>query len=127
VVKYWAEKGKSGFLVWRYLLRRDDPAPAPWTKAGKLRIKELGLKMQYPEGYLEVMAEKEKSEQNGKKGKGKRSQDGEPDLNPKKKKKSAVFQIPDDINKLIKEDKLNQKLWNECKAVVNEGQQPYSM
>lgn len=46
VVKYWPEKGKSGFLVWRYLMRRDDPTPAPWTKAGGKRIKELGLTMQ---------------------------------------------------------------------------------
>lgn len=46
IVKYWAEKGKSGFLVWRYLLRRDDPAPAPWTKEGQKRAKELGLAMQ---------------------------------------------------------------------------------
>lgn len=45
-MKYWAEKGKSGFLVWRYLLRRDDPAPAPWTKEGQKRAKELGLAMQ---------------------------------------------------------------------------------
>jgi hypothetical protein len=29
VVKYWPEKGQSGFLVWRYLLRRDDPSLAP--------------------------------------------------------------------------------------------------
>jgi SAD/SRA domain len=29
VVKYWPEKGRSGFLVWRYLLRRDDPSLAP--------------------------------------------------------------------------------------------------
>ena len=46
VVKYWPEKGKSGFLVWRYLMRRDDPTPAPWTKAGGKRVKELGLTMQ---------------------------------------------------------------------------------
>jgi len=46
VVKYWPEKGKSGFIVWRYLLRRDDPSPAPWTKAGKRRIEELGLTIQ---------------------------------------------------------------------------------
>ena len=46
IVKYWPEKGKSGFLVWRYLFRRDDPAPAPWTKEGKKRIAELGLTMQ---------------------------------------------------------------------------------
>lgn len=27
-------------------MRRDDPTPAPWTKAGGKRIKELGLTMQ---------------------------------------------------------------------------------
>ncbi|KAH6947209.1 hypothetical protein HPB50_017595 [Hyalomma asiaticum] len=53
LVKYWPEKGKSGFLVWRYLLRRDDKSPAPWTAAGKLAAEKLGLCMQYPEGYLE--------------------------------------------------------------------------
>lgn len=39
-------KGKSGFIVWRYKLRRDDTIPAPWTKAGKERIESLGLEMQ---------------------------------------------------------------------------------
>ena len=43
IVRYWPEKGQSGFLVWRYLLRRDDPDPAPWTAAGKRRILELGI------------------------------------------------------------------------------------
>ena len=43
IVKYWPEKGQSGFLVWRYLLRRDDPDPAPWTAAGRRRILELGI------------------------------------------------------------------------------------
>uniref|UniRef100_A0A4W3HNW3 RING-type E3 ubiquitin transferase n=1 Tax=Callorhinchus milii TaxID=7868 RepID=A0A4W3HNW3_CALMI len=60
VVKYWPEIGKSGFLVWRYLLRRDDVEPSPWTPEGKDRTKKLGLKIQYPEGYLEAMANKEK-------------------------------------------------------------------
>lgn len=46
VVKYWPAKGKSGFLVWRYLLKRDDDEPAPWTRDGKERIKKLGLTMQ---------------------------------------------------------------------------------
>ena len=45
-MKYWPEKGKSGFLVWRYLLKRDDDEPAPWTRDGKDRIKKLGLTMQ---------------------------------------------------------------------------------
>ncbi|XP_012494769.1 PREDICTED: E3 ubiquitin-protein ligase UHRF1-like, partial [Propithecus coquereli] len=66
VVKYWPEKGKSGFLVWRYLLRRDDDEPGPWTKEGKDRIKRLGLTMQYPEGYLEALANREKEKENRK-------------------------------------------------------------
>ncbi|XP_068091522.1 E3 ubiquitin-protein ligase UHRF2 isoform X1 [Hyperolius riggenbachi] len=60
VVKYWPEIGKCGFLVWRYLLRRDDAEPAPWTAEGIERTKKLGLSLQFPEGYLEAMANKEK-------------------------------------------------------------------
>lgn len=33
-------------MVWRYLLKRDDDEPAPWTREGKERIKKLGLTMQ---------------------------------------------------------------------------------
>ncbi|XP_062867782.1 E3 ubiquitin-protein ligase UHRF2-like isoform X1 [Trichomycterus rosablanca] len=62
VVKYWPEIGKCGFLVWRYLLRRDDMEPAPWTPEGIERSKKLGLKIQYPPGYLEAMANKSKKE-----------------------------------------------------------------
>uniref|UniRef100_A0A8C5LTC7 E3 ubiquitin-protein ligase UHRF n=1 Tax=Leptobrachium leishanense TaxID=445787 RepID=A0A8C5LTC7_9ANUR len=62
VVKYWPEIGKCGFLVWRYLLRRDDVEPAPWTAEGIERSKKLGLTLQFPEGYLEAMANKEKKE-----------------------------------------------------------------
>ena len=25
VVKYWPEKSEDGYIVWKYLLRRDDP------------------------------------------------------------------------------------------------------
>lgn len=35
VVKYYPEIGKSGFVVWKYLFRRDDPTPAPWEKGGQ--------------------------------------------------------------------------------------------
>lgn len=46
MVKYWPEIGKCGYLVWRYLLRRDDQEPAPWTPEGLERIKKLGLAVQ---------------------------------------------------------------------------------
>ncbi len=32
VLNFRAEKGRAGFLIWRYLLRRDDPSPAPWEE-----------------------------------------------------------------------------------------------
>lgn len=35
VVKYYCENGKSGFKVWKYVLRRDDPVPPPWENNGK--------------------------------------------------------------------------------------------
>eukprot|EP00092_Neocalanus_flemingeri_P024497 GFUD01026565.1.p1 GENE.GFUD01026565.1~~GFUD01026565.1.p1 ORF type:complete len:605 (+),score=218.89 GFUD01026565.1:105-1919(+) len=64
VVKYWPEKGKSGFRVWRYLLRRDDPAPGPWTKEGKKKMAEGGYgEVTYPEGYHEKLLAKLELEQ----------------------------------------------------------------
>lgn len=47
VVKYWPEISSShGFLVWRYLLRRDDVEPAPWTSEGIERSRRLCLRLQ---------------------------------------------------------------------------------
>ncbi|KAM3599831.1 uncharacterized protein V6R79_012356 [Siganus canaliculatus] len=70
VVKYWPEIGKCGYLVWRYLLRRDDMEPAPWTPEGQERIKKLGLAVQYPPGYLSAMANKTKKEACARPGRG---------------------------------------------------------
>ncbi|KAJ2140515.1 hypothetical protein IW136_002567 [Coemansia sp. RSA 678] len=49
IVKYWKEKGVSGFYVWRYLFRRDDPEPAPWTDEGKAFIEKMGFTMYDPD------------------------------------------------------------------------------
>uniref|UniRef100_UPI0037E948ED E3 ubiquitin-protein ligase UHRF2-like isoform X1 n=1 Tax=Semicossyphus pulcher TaxID=241346 RepID=UPI0037E948ED len=73
VVKYWPEIGKCGYLVWRYLLRRDDLEPAPWTPEGLERINKLGLAVQYPPGYLAAMANKTKKEACARPGRGGRS------------------------------------------------------
>ena len=43
LVDYWPEIGRSGFRVYRYLLRRDDPSPAPWTEEGQAFIKKHHL------------------------------------------------------------------------------------
>ncbi|XP_070564382.1 E3 ubiquitin-protein ligase UHRF1-like [Ptychodera flava] len=125
IVKYWPEKGKSGFLVWRYMLRRDDPNPAPWTTAGKKKIKELGLKLEYPDGYLEAQKNKEeqenKSSPTSDKGKGKgkkRKIDGSPRCSPAKK---SNMQIPSDVKHLVKNDQDNKKLWDEVTSQVKLG------
>ncbi|CAI9548146.1 unnamed protein product [Staurois parvus] len=135
VVKYWPEIGKCGFLVWRYLLRRDDLEPAPWTAEGIDRSKKLGLTLQFPEGYLEAMANKEKkvkkppptksepsspassSNQRGRGEEGKGEGKGEKE----KEKGGEAFQLTEQQNWLIKEDSQNQKLWDEVLSSIKEG------
>ncbi|XP_053558538.1 E3 ubiquitin-protein ligase UHRF2 [Bombina bombina] len=176
VVKYWPEIGKCGFLVWRYLLRRDDSEPAPWTPEGMERSKKLGLTLQFPEGYLEAMANKEKKDkvkkQTGKSepsspsspinlnvwssggnqnkssspesssdsqksygsysnGNQKRTIDDAADVDkvniPAKTKKMSeegrgeAFQLTQQQHWLIKEDSLNQKLWDDVLVSITDG------
>uniref|UniRef100_A0A8C9S0N5 E3 ubiquitin-protein ligase UHRF n=1 Tax=Scleropages formosus TaxID=113540 RepID=A0A8C9S0N5_SCLFO len=139
VVKYWPEKGKSGFLVWRYLLKRNDDEPAPWTREGKERIKKLGLTMQYPEGYLEAVAAKEKEKENKMEdeeedvtespamGKRKRKSQGSeyqkksPAKSSPKKMKVETYKLTPEQKALIKEDELNKKLWDEAMESLSQG------
>uniref|UniRef100_A0A8C7E430 E3 ubiquitin-protein ligase UHRF n=4 Tax=Elapinae TaxID=42168 RepID=A0A8C7E430_NAJNA len=126
VVKYWPEIGKCGFLVWRYLLRRDDAEPAPWTTEGIERSKKLGLSLQYPEGYWEAMANKEKKDKvknlimffpdNIK----------QPTNTAKMMKlsdggKGEAFKLTQQQQWLIQEDSPNQKLWDEVLKFLKEG------
>jgi E3 ubiquitin-protein ligase UHRF1 len=70
VVEYWPSKGRAGYVVWRYRLRRDDTAPAPWTEKGKKIIEQKGYTCIFPEGYHEAQAAKlkKKEEEAAKKG-----------------------------------------------------------
>nr|QVX32599.1 UHRF1/2 [Platynereis dumerilii] len=150
LLKYYPEKGKSGFIVWRYEFQRDDPTPAPWTKAGKKRMEELGLEMQYPEGYLEAQAEKEKEKEKGTPGKGtpkgekgkrkrkviesddeeeedkEKEEDVENNNNNKSAKKPKVsYKVPTESADLIKKDDKNRKLWDEAMEATCEGAQKF--
>uniref|UniRef100_A0A8C3KZI8 E3 ubiquitin-protein ligase UHRF n=1 Tax=Chrysolophus pictus TaxID=9089 RepID=A0A8C3KZI8_CHRPC len=140
VVKYWPEIGKCGFLVWRYLLRRDDVEPAPWTSEGMERTKKLGLSVQYPEGYLEAMASKEKKDK-VKKQTVKQEPTSQSNGNQKRTiddgissyflafstmrmgdgGKGEAFQLTQEQQWLIREDCMNQKLWDEVLASLKEG------
>ncbi|XP_063311668.1 E3 ubiquitin-protein ligase UHRF1 [Pelobates fuscus] len=132
VVKYWPEQGKSGFLVWRYMLRRDDEEPAPWSKGGKERVEKLGLTLQYPEGYLESVLNKEREKENKlndletpEKGKRKRKSDKGDVLEvldgTPKKVKVELYKLSTEQKALIKEDTLNTKSWNEVMPFLKEG------
>lgn len=131
VVKYWPEISSShGFLVWRYLLRRDDVEPAPWTSEGIERSRRLCLRLQYPAGYP--------SDKEGKKTKGQsKKQTSEGTKRPasddecpsdSKVQRTAdsteaveAFQLTPQQQRLIKEDCQNQKLWDEVLASLVEG------
>ncbi|KAM9642643.1 E3 ubiquitin-protein ligase UHRF2 isoform 1-T1 [Trichechus inunguis] len=131
VVKYWPEISSShGFLVWRYLLRRDDVEPAPWTSEGIERSRRLCLRLQYPAGYP--------SDKEGKKTKGQsKKQTSETSKRPNpddecpsaskmvKRSDSAeaveAFQLTPQQQHLIREDRHNQKLWDEVLASLVEG------
>ncbi|XP_032673029.1 E3 ubiquitin-protein ligase UHRF1-like [Odontomachus brunneus] len=122
VVKYYPHTGKSGFRVWRYVLRRDDPAPAPWTKEGKERIVSLGLKLLYPDGYLEAM--KKTTSSNKKRPASDDLEDiatSKRSKNAFKKLKQETYKMEDKLINLIKEDTLNTKLWDECCATISDG------
>jgi E3 ubiquitin-protein ligase UHRF1 len=124
--------------MWKYVLRRDDPSPAPWTQEGKERIAFLGLKMLYPDGYLETVEKFDKItvkkrlsiEDSSKKIKipAKKQRrtinddDKENDMAIKKSKKiKRTFDLEDELKDLIENDKVNAKLWAECKATLIDG------
>ncbi|CAG8441835.1 9445_t:CDS:1 [Acaulospora morrowiae] len=96
VVRYWPEKGKAGFIVWRYEMRRDDDEPAPWTTEGKKRIAELGLTMYVPEELKDEETKKRKSNEDGP---------------PSKKTKTKVYKPTKEFMKLVKKDVRNARVW----------------
>lgn len=121
VVKYYPDTGKSGFRVWRYLLRRDDPASAPWTKEGKARIAALGLKPMYPDGYLEAMAKNKTNKKRNTLAEEENSTTSKKEGPPKKKQKREAYKLEDDVVKFIEEDQENVKLWDECRTTLSDG------
>uniref|UniRef100_A0A8C7J1G1 E3 ubiquitin-protein ligase UHRF n=1 Tax=Oncorhynchus kisutch TaxID=8019 RepID=A0A8C7J1G1_ONCKI len=121
VVKYWPEKGKCGFLVWRYLLRRDDLEPAPWTPEGLARIQTLGLAVQYPPGYVEAMANKTKKEANARPGSSRKVCKESTEPRAKRQKMEEAFQLTEQQQSLIKEDQPNRKNWDEAMGHLKEG------
>ncbi|KAI9164544.1 E3 ubiquitin-protein ligase uhrf1 [Blastocladiella emersonii ATCC 22665] len=125
VVKYYPEKGKAGHMVWRYLMRRDDDEPAPWTPEGKQYIADHGLTM------IESMTEDDAAAQAAAAaGEGGDDDDGDDELDEdaaseagsssagaarppaKKKQKANAWTPPAAVLALIKKDKRRATQWN---------------
>lgn len=122
VVKYYPDTSTYGFLMWKYVLRRDDPIPAPWTKKGAQRIAFLGLKMLYPDGYLDTMKTFNKIKIKGEKRSVTDDSSDEEDVAIKRPKKNKhVFDLEDELKTLIENDKVNVKLWDDCRATLSDG------
>lgn len=109
VVKYWPEKGHEGHVVWRFLLRRDDPSPAPWTKKvisvnfviryhfdsivvqGKARLRRLGLNKMI-------------------------TIDEAGHTNRKRALPAGAFQLPPEMTQLLDADVRHGRLWTQLTA-----------
>jgi E3 ubiquitin-protein ligase UHRF1 len=125
VVKYWPEKNASGFIVWKYLLRRDDTSPAPWTSEGKKMAKKLGLAMQYPEGYLESQQKTSSCEDEEEEGavkkrgrKRKSSGGGEGKGESPGQSKQPRYQLGRGQRGAIKADSSNKKMWGDLLGTI---------
>jgi E3 ubiquitin-protein ligase UHRF1 len=106
--------------VWRYLLRRDDDSPAPWTSEGKKLIRLYGLdKPLVPEGYLEASKEKGSSEN-----KKQKRLSGVVLGSNSKKAKTVAYKVHDDVWRLTEQD-FNKKLWQLCNEFLKDGKQKY--
>ncbi|KAJ1894583.1 hypothetical protein LPJ66_005101 [Kickxella alabastrina] len=106
LVKYWREKGVSGFYVWRYFFRRDDPEPAPWTEEGKQNIERLGLFMYESED--DGMTAKAK-------GKTPAKSAGTAEAHKRAKIQRTYVPSPE-LAEMIRLDKQNIRLWTQIGA-----------
>ncbi|KAK9880899.1 hypothetical protein WA026_013230 [Henosepilachna vigintioctopunctata] len=142
IVKYYPEKGKSGFIVWKYLLRRDDQSPAPWTKGAPV------FDIVYPPDYLELEAAKKKKQaekalkiKNEKSPKSlKIKKDKTPNKNTLKRKQQSLFDmvgiskkpkiqnnytLSSQCDQWIKSDVENEHHWKDCLTKLNDGKKEF--
>ena len=127
VVNYWPQRGQAGFIVWRYRLRRDDPAPPPWSQEGRRRIEQGGWgHLRKPENYDEAQAEKlkakaakldegEEGKVNNKRGAKRKISESGSEVSAKKIP-VAKFKIPSNYLKAMDRDEKNKRLWDEVRC-----------
>ncbi|RUO96084.1 hypothetical protein BC936DRAFT_142657 [Jimgerdemannia flammicorona] len=93
-------------------MRRDDPDPAPWTEEGKQWIKELGLRMVYPEKAMGVDDDDKDKNKDDVKGKGK----GKALETLPETAKIKQYRVPADVVQMIHEDTRDARIWDDVLA-----------
>ncbi|KAJ1657765.1 hypothetical protein IWQ61_002889 [Dispira simplex] len=118
LVKYWPDKSfTKDFKVWRYLFRRDDPEPAPWTPEGKERIAQLGIKMIGKPDDLPESKVKGKGAAKATKPSASSSTSKASSSKSASKKPLTVLQrhlIPGQVLTMIDIDKVNRRNWQKA-------------
>ncbi|XP_058797408.1 E3 ubiquitin-protein ligase UHRF1-like isoform X2 [Phymastichus coffea] len=118
VVKYYPEIDKSGFRIWRFLLRRDDPAPPPWTHIDELTCLRSSLSNNNVIESIETKKSQLKVCNKNKK------LDDE-DKIMSKKKEAEHYYLDSNISRLIEKDYVNSKLWDHCKSYLPNGKKSF--
>ncbi|KAJ2468545.1 hypothetical protein GGI02_003668 [Coemansia sp. RSA 2322] len=121
IAKYWKEKGESGHYVWRYLFRRDDPEPAPWTPEGIANIERWGLELYDPDNGSSAPASGSKSKAGAdQEPSTKRKQAGKAASGTKKANKVYTCTPSRELLEMIRLDTSNTRMW----ATMAEGTYP---
>ncbi|KAJ2559780.1 hypothetical protein EV175_000165 [Coemansia sp. RSA 1933] len=126
IVKYWKERGVSGFYVWRYLFRRDDPEPSPWTEEGKVRVAHLGLRMIGDDTNLSRNKDGKRKRPNGEAASGKAGEST--GSSPARNKGSTpinIYKPAPELTELIRLDKANARLWSNMSELQFESESAY--
>ncbi|KAJ2335219.1 hypothetical protein GGI00_001476 [Coemansia sp. RSA 2681] len=113
IVKYWKQKGESGHFVWRYLFRRDDPEPAPWTPEGKANIERWGLVLYDPdESYSAAVASATSAKATVKRATvTKRERSGKAAVGTKQTKRVYTCKPSPELLEMIRLDDSNTRMW----------------
>ncbi|VVC31263.1 SRA-YDG,PUA-like domain, partial [Cinara cedri] len=125
VDSYFPVRGLSGYIVWRYVLKRDDPAPAPWTQESTDNMAKKGREIIFPENYnIKTTIKQEKrpfkeNEESNEPTSGSSKTEGITD--GMKKKIKLMYTLKPELEDFIRYDTENEKRWAECMGFLDKG------
>ncbi|VVC46501.1 Zinc finger, PHD-type,Zinc finger, RING-type,Zinc finger, FYVE/PHD-type,Zinc finger, PHD-type, partial [Cinara cedri] len=125
VYSYFPVRGLSGYIVWRYVLKRDDPAPAPWTQESTDNMAKKGREIIIPENYnIKTTIKQEKrpfkeNEESNESTSGSSKTEGITD--DMKKKNKLMYTLKPELEDFIRYDTENEKRWAECMGFLDKG------